>query len=173
MDTPAEATAPAALDETDKVDSLTTPPSKDSGETNAAASNSASSAVAKEGGEPSVLKGDAWLKNQTRKVFDGLATLASSELKATMDEFQLLENVNRVAAAKYAEVSDTVDSLETVMKEIIDQHKSLASHIAEIDAVDKSVKDLEDTVVALDTYTAKLAAAANKALEKAPSASRG
>ena len=39
---------------------------------------------------------------------------------------------------------------------------------AEIDAVDASVRSLEDTVAALDAYTAELAAAASSALEKSP-----
>ena len=34
------------------------------------------------------------------------------------------------------------------MREVVDQHASLATHIAEIDAVDKSVRGLEDTVSA-------------------------
>ena len=97
-----------------------------------------------------------------------MAALASGELRATAGEFQLLENVNRVAAAKYAEIADTVGSLECIMREVVDQHASLATHIAEIDAVDKSVRGLEDTVAALDAYTLKLAAAANSALQNAP-----
>ena len=52
-----------------------------------------------------------WLAAQTRKVFDGVAALAASELKATSDEFQLLEQINRVASAKYAELSDTREVL--------------------------------------------------------------
>jgi|TARA_B110000208_G_C11404592_1_gene297283 hypothetical protein len=70
------------------------------------------------------LSGEEWLAAQTRKVFDGVAALASSELKATSDEFQLLEQVNRVASAKYAELSDSVESLESVSKELIEQRTS-------------------------------------------------
>ena len=69
------------------------------------------------------LTGEEWLAAQTRKVFDGVAALAASELKATSDEFQLLEQINRVASAKYAELSDTVESLEEVSKELIEQRK--------------------------------------------------
>ena len=71
------------------------------------------------------LSGEEWLAAQTRKVFDGVAALAASELKATSDEFQLLEQINRVASAKYAELSDTVESLENVSKELIVQRKSI------------------------------------------------
>ena len=119
-------------------------------------------------GSGAPLSGDAWLENQTQRVFSGIAELAGGELRATAEEFQLLENVNRVAAARYAEIADTVGSLEGVMQEIVDQHASLATHVAEIEAVDKSVRGLEDTVAALDAYTAKLAAAASSALEKSP-----
>lgn len=45
---------------------------------------------------------------------------------------------------------------------------SLATHITEIDAVDKSVQSLEETIAALDKYTKELEAAANKALAEAP-----
>jgi hypothetical protein len=72
---------------------------------------------------PPELSGDLWLAAQTQKVFDGIAALAASELKATSDEFQLLEQINRVASAKYAELSDTVESLESVSKELIEQRK--------------------------------------------------
>ena len=54
------------------------------------------------------------------------------------------------------------------MREIVEQHGALAAHVAEIDAVDASVRSLEDTVAALDAYTAELAAAASSALEKSP-----
>ena len=149
------------------------------------------------------LSGEEWLAAQTRKVFDGVAALAASELKATSDEFQLLEQINRVASAKYAELSDTVESLENVSKELIVQRKSihtthmnyvqsshatdnfffdvfslllyfffftdtsLATHLNEIDAVDKSVSSLEQTIAALDIYTKELEAAANKAVADA------
>ena len=69
------------------------------------------------------LSGEEWLAAQTQKVFDGVAALAASELQATSDEFQLLEQVNRVASAKYAELADTVDSLESVSKELIEQRE--------------------------------------------------
>ena len=75
------------------------------------------------------LTGEEWLAAQTRKVFDGVAALAASELKATSDEFQLLEQINRVASAKYAELSDTVESLEEVSKELIEQRKCGGSRV--------------------------------------------
>ena len=72
---------------------------------------------------PEKLSGEEWLSEQTRKVFHGIAALAASELKATSDEFQLLEQVNRVASAKYAELADSVESLESVSQELIEQRK--------------------------------------------------
>ena len=44
---------------------------------------------------------------------------------------------------------------------------SLASHLDEIDAVDKSVQSLEETIAALDKYTKQLEIAANKAVADA------
>ena len=44
---------------------------------------------------------------------------------------------------------------------------SLATHLDQIDAVDKSVQSLEKTIAALDSYTKQLEIAANKAVADA------
>ena len=58
------------------------------------------------------------MAQQTRRVFAGVTQLAAQQLDATKSELQLLEQVNRVAAAQYAELDDSVESLSGVVEEV-------------------------------------------------------
>ena len=84
------------------------------------------------------------------------------QIEATLDEYKLLEELNRVAAARYSQVADTVDSLAGFAEAAAEQRRSLEPLLSEIDSIDAVVTSLEGAAELLDTHVSRIEAKARE-----------
>ena len=84
------------------------------------------------------------------------------QIEATLDEYKLLEELNRVAAARYSQVADTVDSLSGFAEAAAEQRKSLEPLLSEIDSIEAVVTSLEGAAELLNTHVSRIEAKARE-----------
>ena len=72
----------------------------------------------------------------------------------------MLEKMNSLATTEYAEITDSLTSLESFQKDVGKKQAALASYAEEIESLDKSSLELEHVVSLLDDYTKRIEAKA-------------
>eukprot|EP00808_Paulinella_micropora_P010284 g60291.t1 len=90
------------------------------------------------------------------KMFEKLGAYVNGELTASAHDYELLENLNKVATAKYKGMTEKAVELLNVMDDINKQNQDLAPHLEQIFTLDKNIMQLEEVVSQLDKYTQNL-----------------
>ena len=100
------------------------------------------------------------LAGEANKFFGCAAEYAQTELDGTLSELVVLEQMNRIAAAKYSELSSTAEGLQSFAADLRSKHAELEPVFAEIANMDAAVVELEVVVNQLDDYSRRLEAKA-------------
>eukprot|EP00824_Muranothrix_gubernata_P014618 TRINITY_DN3029_c0_g1_i3.p1 TRINITY_DN3029_c0_g1~~TRINITY_DN3029_c0_g1_i3.p1 ORF type:complete len:158 (+),score=18.81 TRINITY_DN3029_c0_g1_i3:22-474(+) len=87
-----------------------------------------------------------------RKMFLALRTLCA----VTLEDYLLLERMNRVATQKYNEMADYAEGLGTFIAIMQAKYDSLRPYLDQIDEIDARVTQLEQVVNLLNDYTKRL-----------------
>eukprot|EP00824_Muranothrix_gubernata_P014617 TRINITY_DN3029_c0_g1_i1.p1 TRINITY_DN3029_c0_g1~~TRINITY_DN3029_c0_g1_i1.p1 ORF type:complete len:140 (+),score=16.95 TRINITY_DN3029_c0_g1_i1:22-420(+) len=92
----------------------------------------------------------------TRTMFQALNKYLRGELNLTLEDYLLLERMNRVATQKYNEMADYAEGLGTFIAIMQAKYDSLRPYLDQIDEIDARVTQLEQVVNLLNDYTKRL-----------------
>ncbi|XP_049767091.1 biogenesis of lysosome-related organelles complex 1 subunit 2 isoform X2 [Schistocerca serialis cubense] len=101
---------------------------------------------------------DPNLSRLATNMFQKTADYLYGELTATLDDYRLLEAMNRATITKYADMKQIAGSVSKTMAELNEKHKSLQPYLEQIDQIEDSVTKLEQAAYKLDAYSKRLEA---------------
>ena len=87
------------------------------------------------------------------------------ELSAVLEDYTLLEQMNRATITKYSDMRQISGSVSRSLKELNDKYLALQPYLDQIDQIEDSVTKLEAAAYKLDAYSKRLEAKF-KTLEK-------
>ena len=93
-----------------------------------------------------------------RETFKKTAEYLHGELEGTIEDYKLLENMNRITINKYTEMKSTADSIAVNLQTLNDKYKQLQPFLDQIDQIEESVSTLEQAAYKLDNYSKRLEA---------------
>ncbi|GAM20481.1 hypothetical protein SAMD00019534_036560 [Acytostelium subglobosum LB1] len=96
------------------------------------------------------------LQDATSEMFTKVAKYLSSELSATVADYNLLIQMNDVTSAKYKDMHEITKGLTLYMGDLKQKYEEFMPYLDKIDELDKNVGDLEKTVQLIDEYTKRL-----------------
>ncbi|KAL4239341.1 biogenesis of lysosome-related organelles complex 1 subunit 2 [Mactra antiquata] len=100
-----------------------------------------------------------------RETFKKTAEYMKGELEGTIEDYKLLETMNKVTVSKYSEMKNSATEIGTSLQELNEKYKNLQPFLDQIDQIEDSVSTLEQAAYKLDAYSKRLEAKF-KALEK-------
>ncbi|UYV77814.1 BLOC1S2 [Cordylochernes scorpioides] len=98
-------------------------------------------------------------------MFEKTADYLKDELTATTADYQVLEDMNKVAITKYTDMKQIAQNVGRALQELDNKYATLKPYLDHIDQVEDSVAKLEQVAYKLDAYSKRLEAKF-KALEK-------
>ncbi|XP_076327802.1 biogenesis of lysosome-related organelles complex 1 subunit 2 isoform X4 [Tachypleus tridentatus] len=91
-------------------------------------------------------------------MFEKTASYLQEELAATVDDYRLLEEMNRQAITKYSDMKQIAANISKALKELNEKYRNLKPYLEQIDEVEESVFKLEQAAYKLDAYSKRLEA---------------
>lgn len=114
--------------------------------------------------EPS-LTSEEKVSNLTKELFRRTSDYVQAELEVTLDDYKLLEQMNRKTALKYSQVKDVADGLNISLNDLEVNYARVMPYLDKVDVLEKKVSRLEELAYSVDNYSKRLEAKF-KALEK-------
>lgn len=108
---------------------------------------------------------DPNLSRLANALFGKTSDYLYGELTANLDDYKLLETMNRVTWTKYTDMRQIAVNVSKNMTDLNVKHDSLLPLLAQIDQIEDSVAKLEQAAYKLDAYSKRLEAKF-KTLEK-------
>ncbi|XP_055377002.1 biogenesis of lysosome-related organelles complex 1 subunit 2 isoform X1 [Condylostylus longicornis] len=99
---------------------------------------------------------DPNLSKLATKMFKKTEEYISNELNAPIDDYKLLEDMNRVSLEKYTEMTHTANSLAISTLDLKNKFDELRSQLNYIDEIEDTVDKLEAAAYKLDAYSVAL-----------------
>ncbi|OWF40352.1 biogenesis of lysosome-related organelles complex 1 subunit 2-like [Mizuhopecten yessoensis] len=100
-----------------------------------------------------------------RETFQKTAEYLRGEMEGTIEDYKLLENMNKITIAKYSEMKQLAQDISTSLQDLNDKYKTLQPYLEQIDHIEENVSNLEQAAYKLDVYSKRLEAKF-RALEK-------
>ncbi|XP_065836949.1 biogenesis of lysosome-related organelles complex 1 subunit 2-like [Oscarella lobularis] len=91
-------------------------------------------------------------------MFEKAAAYLRGELSSTADEYQLLERLNRLTIAKYADMANLAENLSATMTDVNHKYQNLEPYLTQVEQLEQSVTALEQAAYKLDAYSKRLEA---------------
>lgn len=101
----------------------------------------------------------------TEDLFDKTSDYVKAELEVTLDEYKLLEEMNRTTASKYSDLRARCHQLKGSMLDLETNYARIIPFLEKVDGLEKKVGQLEELAYAVDNYSKRLEARC-KSLEK-------
>ncbi|XP_066304952.1 biogenesis of lysosome-related organelles complex 1 subunit 2-like [Branchiostoma lanceolatum] len=98
------------------------------------------------------------LRGLCRDMFEKMTLYLNGELSVVCDDYKLLESMNKVSAAKYAEMRGVAAGVSKAMIDLNEKYASLQPYLDQIDQIEDSVASLEQAAYRLDAYSKRLEA---------------
>ncbi|RZC36088.1 BLOC1 2 domain containing protein [Asbolus verrucosus] len=98
-------------------------------------------------------------------MFNKTSDYLYGELTSTLDDYRLLENMNRATITKYSDMKHIAANVSKSILELNEKYNSLQPYLQQIDQIEDSVVKLEQAAYKLDVYSKRLEAKF-KSLEK-------
>jgi len=98
----------------------------------------------------------AAVSSEAEVLFENLSKYLKGELSSASVDFKLLEQMNVITKDKYQEMAKSAELLVAAMGQLQKKYAAFEPFLAQIDEIDASVKELEETVLLLDQYTSRL-----------------
>uniref|UniRef100_A0A2C9LNK1 Biogenesis of lysosome-related organelles complex 1 subunit 2 n=1 Tax=Biomphalaria glabrata TaxID=6526 RepID=A0A2C9LNK1_BIOGL len=91
-----------------------------------------------------------------RETFQKTAEYLQGELDGTIEDYKLLESMNKITMNKYAEMKQIALSVSGALNELNNKYNQLQPYLEQIDQIEESVAALEQVAYNLDQYSKKL-----------------
>nr|CAG4638861.1 EOG090X0J9J [Cyclestheria hislopi] len=89
-------------------------------------------------------------------MFEKVSLYLQGELTSSKEEYQLLQQMNKVTAAKYTDLKLIACNVSKGIVELNDKFKDLKVYLDQIDQIEDSISKLEHAAYKLDAYTVRL-----------------
>lgn len=100
-----------------------------------------------------------------RETFKKTSEYLKGELEGTVEDYKLLETMNKITMSKYAEMKTSAGEIGIALQDLNDKYRNLQPFLDQIDHIEDSVSSLEQAAYKLDAYSKRLEAKF-KSLEK-------
>ncbi|KAJ3653355.1 hypothetical protein Zmor_012611 [Zophobas morio] len=101
---------------------------------------------------------DPNLSRLATTMFNKTSDYLYGELTASLDDYRLLENMNRTTITKYSDMKHIAANVAKSMHELNEKYTSLQPYLQQIDQIEDSVLKLEQAAYKLDVYSKRLEA---------------
>lgn len=108
---------------------------------------------------------DDRIQQLSKVMFEKIADYLQGELAGTLEDYKLLEEMNRATTVKYSDMKQIAANVSKALKELNEKYKSLQPYLEQIEQIEESALKLEQAAYKLDAYSKRLEAKF-KALEK-------
>ncbi|KAG4074029.1 hypothetical protein HA402_014234 [Bradysia odoriphaga] len=109
---------------------------------------------------------DPSLSRLATKMFQKTHSYVSHELNTSLEDYKLLENMQKLTISKYSDMNQIAENLVTSSSELKQKFEELMPYLAEIDEIEKTVNDLEAAAFKLDAYSLRLESKFNELMKK-------
>ncbi|CAG9859828.1 unnamed protein product [Phyllotreta striolata] len=99
---------------------------------------------------------DPNLSQLANTLFSKTSEYLYGELTSTLDDYRLLENMNRSVITKYSDMKNLTLNVKKSMSELNEKYASLIPLLQQIDQIEASVIKLEQAAYKLDAYGKRL-----------------
>jgi biogenesis of lysosome-related organelles complex 1 subunit 2 len=96
------------------------------------------------------------LRSLSASAVDAVAAYLRTDLESTLDDYALLENMNRAASAKYVAMKDSAKQVESSFRVLNEREQQLAVHFLELQRIEHTLQSIEDVAYRLDAYSKRL-----------------
>ncbi|XP_048763903.2 biogenesis of lysosome-related organelles complex 1 subunit 2-like isoform X2 [Ostrea edulis] len=100
-----------------------------------------------------------------RETFQKSAEYLHGELEGTIEDYKLLEALNRITITKYTDMKELTENISKGLQDLNDKYSNLRPFLDQITQIDENVTALEQAAYKLDNYSKRLESKF-KALEK-------
>ncbi|GAB0088554.1 Biogenesis of lysosome-related organelles complex 1 subunit 2 [Sergentomyia squamirostris] len=101
---------------------------------------------------------DPNLSKLATKMFQKTGDFISSELMGPLEDYKLLENMNRATISKYSDMQQITENLAASNADLNVKLEELMPSLQQIDQIDATVTQIEVAAYKLDAYTQQLEA---------------
>ncbi|KAF7271372.1 biogenesis of lysosome-related organelles complex 1 subunit 2 [Rhynchophorus ferrugineus] len=108
---------------------------------------------------------DPNLSRLANTLFSKTSDYLYGELTSTLDDYRLLENMNKATTTKYSDMKQIATNMRKSFEELNEKYVTLVPILQQIDQIEDSVIKLEQAAYKLDAYSKRLEAKF-KSLEK-------
>ncbi|GAB6028473.1 Bioproteinsis of lysosome- organelles complex 1 subunit 2 [Chamberlinius hualienensis] len=98
----------------------------------------------------------AHIRELSKDMFEKTAIYLQGELEGTLDDYKLLEEMNKVTLVKYTDMKEIAASVSKTLKELNVKYKTLQPYLEQIDQIEQSALKLEQAAYKLDKYSKRL-----------------
>nr|CAG4649846.1 EOG090X0J9J [Scapholeberis mucronata]SVE94006.1 EOG090X0J9J [Scapholeberis mucronata] len=99
---------------------------------------------------------DPTLNRLAVTMFQKVHEYLQMELTSSQSEYQLLEQMNRVTAAKYKDLAQVATTVGKGIVELNEKFQGLQVYLEQIDQIEDNISKLEQAAYKLDAYTVRL-----------------
>lgn len=99
---------------------------------------------------------DPNLSKLAKNLFQKTEVYIANELNAPVEDYKLLEAMNKATAAKYSDMKQIADSLQVSTTDLYEKFRDLLPLMQQIDEIDETVDKLEAAAYKLDAYSIAL-----------------
>jgi biogenesis of lysosome-related organelles complex 1 subunit 2 len=99
---------------------------------------------------------DPVLNKLANSLFSKTADWVSGELDSTIDEYRLLEQMNRVTLTKYGDMKQVTTNISKGVNDLNEKYTNLMPYLEQIDQIDESISRLEQAAYKLDNYSKRI-----------------
>ncbi|XP_050307102.1 biogenesis of lysosome-related organelles complex 1 subunit 2 [Anthonomus grandis grandis] len=101
---------------------------------------------------------DPNLSRLANTLFSKTSDYLYGELTSTLDDYKLLENMNRTTITKYSDMKHIASNVSKSMAELIENYETLLPLLQQIEQIEDSIGKLEQAAYKLDAYSKRLEA---------------
>ncbi|XP_031636778.1 biogenesis of lysosome-related organelles complex 1 subunit 2 [Contarinia nasturtii] len=99
---------------------------------------------------------DSELSRLATRAFEKTYTYVTHDMNASLEDYTLLEQMNRACISKYSDMQQISENLATSSIQLKEKCDNLVPYLEQIDDIEKTVNKLEDCAYQLDAYSQKL-----------------
>lgn len=101
---------------------------------------------------------EARIHELSQDLYQKTSGYVQSELESTLDEYKLLEGMNKKTAIKYKDMKQITDNVNQSITDLEKNYHRLEPFLSQIDDLEGKVVKLEEVAYSVDSYTKRLEA---------------